>query len=209
MSQAVPSLDERLYHATVLVEIGELYDAELEVASLLEERPEDLTALDLLAKIKHMRGELSAAVACWAQVHAKTPTHGEGLMRLSSILQQARDTERGAGEFLVLGPYQLWRKPAAHLELEEVFRLFFSRRPLEAMGRCDELAAKYRGKDAELFKLAILSKGWIAQLSGDLEHAKSVLEDLGAERGFETDSDRILALARLSRWLSSLTARAQ
>jgi tetratricopeptide (TPR) repeat protein len=197
MPPEVPSPDERLSYATVLVEIGELYDAELEVASVLEEQPEDLTALDLLAKIKHIRGELSAAVACWAQVHAKTPSYGEGLMRLSSILQQARDSERGAGEFLVLGPYQLWRKPAAHLELEEVFRLFFSRRPLEAMGRCDELAAKYRGKDAELFKLAVLAKGWVAQLSGDLERAKSVLEDLGAERGFETDSDRILALARL------------
>ena len=197
MSQAALPPDERLCHATVLVEIGELHDAELEVASLLEERPDDLTALDLLAKIKHMRGELSAAVACWAQVHAKTPSHGEGLMRLSSILQLARETERGAGEFLVLGPYQLWRKPAAHLELEGVFRLFFSRRPLEAMSRCDELAEKYRGKDAELFKLAILAKGWIAQLSGDLERARTILEDLGSERGYETDGDRILALARL------------
>jgi tetratricopeptide (TPR) repeat protein len=197
MPDAVPSPDERLSYATVLVELGELYDAELEVASLLEERPEDLSALDLLAKIKHMRGELSAAVACWAQVHAKSPSYGEGLMRLSSILQMARDSERGAGEFLVLGPYQLWRKPAAHLELEEVFRLFLSRRPVEAMGRCDELADKYRGNDGELFKLAVLSKSWIAQLSGDLERAKSILEDLGAERGFETDGDRILALARL------------
>jgi tetratricopeptide (TPR) repeat protein len=191
------SADERLLHATVLVEIGELYDAELEIASLLEERPEDLTALDLLAKIKHMRGELSAAVACWAQVHAKTPSHGEGLMRLSSILQLARDSERGSGEFLVLGPYQLWRKPAAHLELEEVFRLFLSRRPLEAMSRCDELADKYRGRDVELFKLVVLAKGWIAQLAGDLDSARSILEELGSERGFETDSDRILALARL------------
>jgi tetratricopeptide (TPR) repeat protein len=189
--------DERLGYATVLVEIGELYDAELEIASLLEEQPEDLTALDLLAKIKHMRGELSAAVACWAQVHAKAPSHGEGLMRLSSIIQLARDTERGAGEFLVLGPYQLWRKPAAHLELEEVFRLFFSRRPIEAMNRCDELSDKYRGRDPELFKLAVLAKGWIAQLSGDLDRARSILEELGLERGFENDSDRILALARL------------
>lgn len=197
MSQAAFPPDERLCHATVLVEVGELSDAEVEVVALLEERPNDLTALDLLAKIKHIRGELSAAVACWAQVHAKTPSHGEGLLRLSSILQLARDTERGAGEFLVLGPYQLWRKPAAHLELEEVFRLFFSRRPLEAMSRCDELAVKYRGKDAELFKLAILAKGWIAQLSGDLERARGILEDLGSERGYETDSDRILALARL------------
>jgi tetratricopeptide (TPR) repeat protein len=191
------SPEERLCHATVLVEVGELYDAEIEIAALLEERPEDLSALDLLAKIKHMRGELSAAVACWAQVHARSPSYGEALMRLSSIFQLASDTERGAGEFLVLGPYQLWRKPAAHLELEEVFRLFLSRRPLEAMNKCDELAEKYRGRDAEIFKLASLAKGWIAQLSGDLDRARSILEELGSERGFENDGDRILALGRL------------
>src|SRR5688572_18484568 len=105
--------DDRLLHATVLVEIGELYDAELEVASVLEQRPEDLIALDLLAKIKHMKGELSAAIACWAQVHAKSPQNDAALMRLSSMLQLARENERGdGGEFLVLGPYQLWRKPA-------------------------------------------------------------------------------------------------
>ena len=56
-------------------------------------------------------------------------THGGRRPTELDAVAWARAAERlGAGEFLVLGPYQLWRKPAAHLELEEVFRLFFSAR---------------------------------------------------------------------------------
>jgi len=191
------SLDDRLRHAMVLVELGELYDAELKVAEVLDTRPDDLEALDLFAKIKHMKGELSQAVACWAQIHAKKPANGAALLHLGSMLELARDPEKGAGEFLALGPFQLWKKPAAHLELEEAFRLFLSRRPAEAQQKCDRLAWKSAGKDAELHKLAILAKAWIAELSGDVASAVGTLEELGKERGYETDTDRILALARL------------
>ena len=56
----------------------------------------------LLAKIKHIRGELSAAFACWAQIHALA-AEGQGAhMRLASMLRLAQDPERGAGEFLNL-----------------------------------------------------------------------------------------------------------
>ncbi len=196
-AEEISSADDRIRYARVLVEIGELYDAEIEVAHVLEERPDDLTALDLLAKIKHMRGELSAAIACWAQVHAKSPSNLTAQVRLNSMLQLAQETERGPGQFLVLGPFQLWRKPAAHLELEEVFRLFLARRPEEAREKCDELAKKYRGKDNDLYKLAVLGSAWVAELTGDFEESRAVLENLGNERGFETDGDRILALARI------------
>ena len=118
MSTAV----EELQYAEVLAEIGELYDAEAVVAGVLDQPPEDRTALDLFAKIKHMRGALSAAVACWAKLHAEGPQSGTALTRLGALLQLARDPERGAGEFLAVGQFQLWRKPAAHLELEEIFR---------------------------------------------------------------------------------------
>ncbi len=191
------SAEDRIRYARVLVEIGELYDAEIEVAHVLEQRPEDLTALDLLAKIKHMRGELSAAIACWAQVHAKSPATLTAHVRLNSMMQLGQESERGPGQFLVLGPFQLWRKPAAHLELEEVFRLFLARRPDEAKERCEQLARKYRGKDADLYKLAVLGEAWIAELTGDFDQARSILENLGNERGFETDGDRVLALARI------------
>ena len=195
--ESLSSTEDRLRYARVLVEIGELYDAEIEVAYVLEQTPEDLPALDLLAKIKHMRGELSAAIALWAQVHAKSPSNLTANVRLNSMLQLAQASERGPGQFLVLGPFQLWRKPAAHLELEEVFRLFLDRRPDEARTRCQQLARKYHGKDQELYKLVMLADSWIAELAGDPGVALSILEGLGSERGFENDMDRLLALARI------------
>src|SRR5262252_4556250 len=88
---ATPSVEESLRYATVLTEVGELYDAELAVAEALEHEPNSLAALDVLAKIKHMRGELSAAIGCWAQVHARTHPGEVALMRLSSMLQLARE----------------------------------------------------------------------------------------------------------------------
>src|SRR5688572_7567545 len=91
---------EDLLHAKVLVEVGELYDAEAEVAEVLDRRPDDLNVLSLFAKIKHMRGQLSEAVACWAQLHARTPHNEAALLRLGSMLELAKDPERGAGEFL-------------------------------------------------------------------------------------------------------------
>jgi tetratricopeptide (TPR) repeat protein len=191
------SADDRIRYGRILVEIGELYDAEVEVAHLLDERPEDLVALDLLGKIKHIRGQLSDAISCWAQVHAKSPSNLTSNVRLNSMLQLARESEREAGQFLVLGPFQLWRKPAAHLELEEVFRLFLARRPEEARQKCEDLAKKYRGKDRDLYKLTVLGNAWIAELTGDFEESRTVLENLGNERGFETDGDRIIALARI------------
>lgn len=196
-AEEAASADDRIGYARILVEIGELYDAEIEVAHALDDRPEDLIALDLLAKIKHIRGQLSEAIACWAQVHAKSPSNLTANVRLNSMMQLARESERGPGQFLVLGPFQLWRKPAAHLELEEVFRLFLARRPEEARRKCDDLAKKYRGKDNDLYKLAVLGNAWVAELTGDFEESRTVLENLGSERGFETDGDRILALARI------------
>src|SRR5262249_14370050 len=40
-------------------------------------------------------------------------------------------------------------------------------------------------------------ESWIAELSGDLEDACAILEQLGKERGLEGDVDRALALARV------------
>ncbi len=188
--------DENLDVANLLAEIGELDDAEDAAARLLQQRPEDSEALSLLAKIKHMRGELSEAFALWAQERAMNP-EGGAQMRLESLLQLVKDPERGTGEFLAVGQSHLWRKPAELLKLEEVFRLFVARRPDAARDACDLLADKYRGKDADLFRLAVLAKAWIAELSGDLAGSCTILEELGRERGFEGDVDRALALVRV------------
>src|SRR5690606_27967480 len=108
-----------------------------------------------------------------------------------------QDPERGAGEFLALGQLQLMKRPAAHLELEEAFRLLLARRPDEARARCDRLAVLHRRSDPALFKLATLAGAWIAELAGDPGAAVAALEGLGEERGFETDTDRVMMLVRL------------
>jgi predicted Zn-dependent protease len=184
-------------YAQLLVELGEHSEAEREVTELLDAHPEDLTGVNLLAKIKHVRGELSQAVALWAQIHARSPHNERVLMYLGSILQLARDPERGAGEYLALGPGQLIHKPTAHLQLEAAFHAFLARRVDEAYAICERLAHRWRTQDPMLYKLAVLARAWIAELSGDLESACTTLEALGNERGFETDTDRILALARV------------
>jgi hypothetical protein len=190
-------LDERLVYAAVLVDLGEFGAGETAVLRLLADQPQGREALSLLAKIKHIRGELSAAFALWAQIHALA-AEGQGAhMRLASMLRLAQDPERGAGEFLALGQNQLWRKPAALLELEGAFRLFVALRPDEARAACSRLAQKSRDQDRDLYKLAVLAEAWMAELAGDPAHAAEALEQLGKERGFAGDTDRALALVRV------------
>src|SRR5262245_15846830 len=118
------AVDGRLSQARVLCELGELQEAEEDVVQILEQAPGDLDALSLLAKIKHMRGDLSQVVACWGQIYARASPHETALMQLKALLHLARDPERGAGEFQALGPFELARKPAAQLALEDAFRVF-------------------------------------------------------------------------------------
>ncbi len=194
LASATPS---RLDEARVLVELGELYDAEARLVEHLDEQPDDLDALSLYAKIKHMRGELSQAIGCWAKVHARASARVAAQTQLRAIFHLATDPEAGAGEFVALGQMQLARKPAVQLELEQAFSQFLRRRPEEARQTCDRLALRHRDRDREVYKLARLASAWIAELSGDLAEACNALEALGRERGFETDLDRVLALVGL------------
>ena len=198
LSASPPDLEERLRYAKVLVELGDLSRAELEVAEVLDVSPEHLEALSLFAKLKHMRRQLSLAVACSAQLQSRRPGSGQqARMHLESMLHLAQDPTHGAGEFLALGQFQLVQKPTAYLALEEAFRLYVARRPNEACATCRGVANRYRDRDPEVYKLAVLAESWIYELIGDLEVAAQILEDLGRERGFETDIDRLMALVSL------------
>jgi tetratricopeptide (TPR) repeat protein len=192
------SADERVRYAKVLVEIGDLTLAEMEVAQVLDESPEHPEALSLFAKLKHMRGQLSLAVACSAQLQSKHGGAGElARMHLESMLHLAQDPTQGAGEFLAMGQFQLVQKPTAYLALEEAFRQYVARRPNEASAICRTVATRYRDRDAEVYKLAVLAEAWIYELIGDFEVSIQTLERLGLERGYETDIDRLLALVSL------------
>lgn len=194
MGQAL-ELGDPMVEARVWTEVGDLHRAEACVAGLLESRPEDLDAISMLAKIKHMRGELTAAVACWAHLHARSPYSESTHLHLVSMLHLAQDPEKGAGEFLALGQGQLMRKPAAYLALEEAFHLFVARRPRHARAHCRMVASAHDSRD--MHKLATLAEAWIAELSGQFEDACIILETLGSEHGFEHDLDRVTALARV------------
>jgi tetratricopeptide (TPR) repeat protein len=189
--------DRRLQRGRVLVELGWIAEAELEVGRLLDESPDSLDAMSLFAKIKHLKGELSQAIGCWAHIHARSPHNENVMMQLSALMQLARATDSGASEFLALGNQQLARKPSAQLELEQALARFHERRPDEARAQCAAIAARYRQRDAQLYKIAMIAGAWIAELAGDLATARQELEDLGHERGFEHDLDRLFALARI------------
>lgn len=189
-------MGNRLVYAKVLLELREMHEAEREAAFVLVETPGDAEALRLLARIKHMRGELTRAIACWGELHARSMASEPALLQLGSMLHMAQSPAH-AGEFLAAGPFQLQRKPRAYVELEEAFRLVVARRPKEARAHCDAVAGRHRKTDRGIYKLAVLGAAWIEELCGDLEAAAARLERLGLERGFEVDTDRILALASL------------
>jgi hypothetical protein len=65
-------IERGLLRARVLVELAWIPEAELEVARVLEHAPDSLDAWSLLAKIKHMKGELSHVIACWAGIHERS-----------------------------------------------------------------------------------------------------------------------------------------
>jgi tetratricopeptide (TPR) repeat protein len=194
---AMSAREERLLAARLLVAVREPYDAEIEVKELLRELPEDPEALRLMAKVKHVQGQLSEAFACWARVRALQPPAAGAQLRLNTMLHLAQDPERGAGEFLAVDAMHLWRKPAAVLELEEVFRLYVRRQPEEARAAARRVAQRYRDQDHEVYKLAVLAEAWVAELAGDLAAACESLERLGLQRGFEADLDRASALVRV------------
>src|SRR5215475_7700460 len=176
MVEATVQHDQRLEEARVLVELGELAQAEAEVAAILEESADDLDALRLYSKIKHTRGQLSLALAGYAQLQARGTAPGElARMHLESMLRMAQDPARGAGEFLAVGQ-RLVQKPTAYVALEEAFQLYVARRPADARAVCRRVATRYRERDADVYKLAVLAEAWLSELSGDLEAACLILE---------------------------------
>lgn len=192
MEEHAPSLDR----AAVLVEIGWLHDAELEISEILDRDPDNRRALGLFAKLKHMRGELSQAIGCWAHLYVASGTDRAAHTRLAALLHLADDPERGAAE-LWLGQHPHGNAPAGQLALEEAFRLFRAGKLDDARARCVAVAARYRAGNADTYRLAVLAIAWIAELSGDLQDAAAFLERLGRERGFELDRDRLIALQRV------------
>jgi hypothetical protein len=71
------------------------------------------------------------------------------------------------------------------------------------------LAAQSQRSSPAIYKLAVLQKAWIQERTDDLEAARQTLEQLGRERGFETDLDRLGFLARVCERLNTPTSTEQ
>ena len=181
----------------MLLAIGELGEAERVVAQVLEEEPSDETALSLCATVKHRSGELTLAIAIWAELALSRGGASTGRSQIQALLGLARAPERNAGEFMAAGRFHLVRKPALYLELEPAFKLYVARRPLEARRYVEAVADKVRARDRSVYRLAMLSHAWISEHIGELEQAAATLELLGRERDFAADVERVLMLANV------------
>jgi hypothetical protein len=99
--------------------------------------------------------------------------------------------------FVAVGEDAYARKHHGQIELESAFAKFRDRDFDGALKICERLAAKHRAHSPGLYKLAVLQKAWFQERTGELEGARSTLQQLGRERGFEIDLDRLGFLARI------------
>jgi tetratricopeptide (TPR) repeat protein len=170
----VTSIELGLLRGRVFVELGWMLEAELEVARMMEVAPDSLDALSLLAKIKHIKGELSHAIACWAQLYDLSRRE------LAGVEHDPRSKE-----------------------LEPALALLRENRIDEARVWCDGLVHRARDRDPSLYKLGVIAGSWLAEVSRDIVGDRVQLEQLGHERRFAHDFDRLIALVRVYDQLAS------
>lgn len=191
------SLDDRLLIARVLLESGQPAQAEQLAREVLTTEPNNLSALNLLAKICHIQGRLSETIALWARLHLLAPNREGALAQLGLLHRLAHDSEHALRQWIPLGEGSYARKHQAQLDFEAIISRFRRHDFQGALAGCEQLAATYKGQSPSLYKLAVLQKAWIQERTHELEGARATLGRLGRERGFETDLDRLSFLARV------------
>lgn len=189
-TSAPPDVDERLLVAMTLLELGDLPEAEQELAGL-----DGAAADDLRARLAHVRGDLTRLVELWARRGGVEPVASLALRRLGAIQHLAHDPSGSSHDLLRLAQRERAATPAAYVELGMAMRLLATGSPVEARAHAGWVARRYATSDREAHKLAVLAEAWIAQHTGDLAGARELLEGLGRARGFEEDRDRLLVLA--------------
>ena len=195
--QPRPSLGGRLLHARVLLEAGQVSEAEEVAREAIAAEPNSLSALNLLAKICHIQGRLTETIKLWQRIQLLSPNHEGALAQLGMLHRLARDDELVRMRFMAVGEDAYAKKHHGQIELESAFARFRDRDFDGAKAICEQLAASYRGKSTGLYKLAVLQKAWLQERTDDLEGARTTLQLLGRDRGFEIDLDRLAFLARI------------
>ncbi|MBI3182231.1 MAG: tetratricopeptide repeat protein [Myxococcales bacterium] len=191
------SVEDELSLARVLLCLGEPEEAERHVRKALAREPRSLSALSLLARICHSQGRLTETIGLWQQISLLAPSREGVLAQLGILHRLAQDEELARLPLAPVGQDLYARKSPAQVELETAFALFGERDFKGALAACDAMAHRHRGSAPELFKLAVLQKAYFQERMDDLQGARATLVQLGRQRGFETDVDRLGFLARL------------
>ncbi len=206
LGDGAASLDDLLLVARLLLSAGFPEQAAVVGERAVDAAPNSLAALNLLAKIRHVQGRLSETIELWQRIHALNPTREDTVTQLGFLYHLSHDDEQAGDRFLSIGHDVFARKHDAQVEVERAFTCFRGRDFASALSICDRLAARHRGKDRAIYKLAVFQRAWIHERIGDLEAARATLEKLGRERGFETDFERLSFLARICERVGSRIA---
>lgn len=205
-NEAEASLSDRLLVARMLLGAGFVEEAAVVASRAVDDEQRSLAALNLLAKIRHVQGRLTDMIMLWHRMQLLSPTR-EGALAQLGLLQRLAENEALAGkQFVPVGPDVFVRKREGQLELELAFSKFREHDFAGAVAVADGLANSERGKNRELYKLAVLQKAWIQERSDNLDGARDTLEQLGRERGFETDLDRLTFLAGVCERIGSVSS---
>ena len=187
---------DRLIVSRALLEAGFIDDAETNARAAIELEPNSLAALNLLAKIHHTQGKLSAMIELWRAIQARSPLREDALAYLGFLHRMSQDESFAGAALVAVGDGVYARKHESQLEIEKAFAKFRERNFEAAIAQCERFAAASKNSPA-IYKLAVLQKAWIQERTDDLAGAQQTLQQLGRERGFETDLDRLGFLARV------------
>jgi tetratricopeptide (TPR) repeat protein len=191
------SVEDRLTVARALLESGQGEEAEALVREALASEPNSFSALNLLAKLCHIKGRLTETIHLWHRLHFLSPTREGALAQLGLLHRLAQDEELLRQHFVPVGQDAYARKHPVQMELERAFARFRERDFRGALAACEAIASNHRNKTPALYKLAVLQKAWFQERTDDLPGARETLVKLGREQGFETDLDRLGFLARV------------
>lgn len=206
---AAQSVEDQLALARVLVEAGLSAEAEAYVQAALAAEPISLTALSLQAKICHIQGRLTETVALWHRQASLAPYRESALLQLSMLHRLAQDDEQVRMRFAAVAEDLTARKHPAQVSLEKAFGRFLQRDFGGALAGCDQVAARWHKEMPAFYKLAVLQRAWFQERMDDLGGARRTLQQLGHERGFETDVDRLGFLARVCERIDDRAAHEQ
>jgi tetratricopeptide (TPR) repeat protein len=190
------TIGELLLMARLLLAADRAGEADRLLKPLAHRMQDNLQFMKLWAQIKHAEGRLTEAIRAFERVRALAPDDPSALLQLGIIHRLSQNPDAARRELELVGDHAIAKKHLAQMELERAFSLASRQQFTSAVEICDRLAEEHRGRDREIYKLAVLEKALLLESIQNSNGAIEVLEKLGRERGFEGDVDRLRCLAR-------------